>query len=331
MPRDGGSAPRYDPLAPLSPRRVTANPPSRPLMQLRRLALLCAVMVLAVTSLSAYIRLSKAGVGCVPWPQCYAQSAQQAKTGAAADGDDRTAYRAARLAHRVAAMLTLALVIGMLVICLGAKPALRAEAAMVVALLLLSLALAVLGRWSSGARVPAVAIGNLLGGFAMLALCARLVMARRAPPVPGLRGWVIGTALLLLAQVALGGLVSASHAALSCASGLDCFQAAQAIAWDTLNPWREPVLTGHAPFNAAGALAQALHRALGLALALLLLVLTVAAWRRGRPRTAALLLLVLGAQLIVGVALAQGTLPLSLALLHNVLATALLAALVLLI
>ena len=330
MPGDVAAATRYDPPAPVSPQHVPVNPPARPLMQLRRLALLCAVMVLAVTSLSAYIRLSKAGLGCAPWPQCYAQRAHLPQAGAATDLDDRTEYRAARLAHRVAAMVTLALVIGMLFVCLGARPVLRAEAAMAVALLVLSLALAVLGRWSSGARVPAVAIGNLLGGFAMLALCARLVLARRARSVPGLRAWAVGAALLLLAQVALGGLVSASFAGLSCSSGADCLQAAQTIGWDTLNPWREPVLTGPPRFNEAGALAQALHRVLGLVLAALLVALALAAWRRGRPRTAGLLLLLLGAQLIVGFALAPGGLPLSLALLHNVLATALLATLALL-
>ena len=42
--------------------------------RLRRLAWLCAVLVLAITSLSAFIRLSRAGLGCTPWPQCYTQS-----------------------------------------------------------------------------------------------------------------------------------------------------------------------------------------------------------------------------------------------------------------
>ena len=68
MPGDVAAATRYDPPAQVSPQHVPVNPPARPLMQLRRLALLCAVMVLAVTSLSAYIRLSKAGLGCAPWP-----------------------------------------------------------------------------------------------------------------------------------------------------------------------------------------------------------------------------------------------------------------------
>ena len=43
-------------------------------MLLQRMAWVCAVMVLLIMSLSAYLRLSKAGLGCEPWPQCYGQA-----------------------------------------------------------------------------------------------------------------------------------------------------------------------------------------------------------------------------------------------------------------
>ena len=38
---------------------------------LHRLALVAAALVLSITSLSAFIRLSNAGLGCDEWPQCY--------------------------------------------------------------------------------------------------------------------------------------------------------------------------------------------------------------------------------------------------------------------
>ena len=300
-------------------------------MFLRRLALLCVLMVLAVTSLSAYIRLSKAGLGCAAWPQCYGQSLRQLQQGVAASADERTATAAARLAHRVAAVTALLLVVTMVMVCFGTRPVLRAEGAMALALLALALFLAVLGRWSSGARVPAVAMGNLLGGFAMLALAARLAVAGRSSRVPRLRVLVAAATLLLLVQVALGGLVSASYAGLSCGGWADCLQAAHRIGWDTLNPWREPVLGTLPPINPAGALAQALHRGLALILVAVLLPLAVAALRRGRPRSGALLLILIVAQAAVGLAMVQGSLPLALALLHNLLAASLLATLVLLI
>ena len=308
----------------------TVNPTDRRFVYLRRLALLCAVMVLAVTSLSAFIRLSKAGLGCADWPQCYGQSLRQLQQGVAPNADEQTATAVARLAHRVAAVTALVLVITMVMICFGTRPVLRAEGAMALALLGLALFLAVLGRWSSGARVPAVAMGNLLGGFAMLALSARLAVAGRPLHAPRLRAGVLCAAMPLLAQVALGGLVSASYAGLSCSGWVDCLQAARTIGWYTLDPWREPVLGRLPAINPAGALAQALHRGVAFALVLLLPVLAVAALRRGRPRSAMTLLVALAAQVAAGLAMVQWSLPIALALLHNLLAAGLLVVLVLL-
>jgi cytochrome c oxidase assembly protein subunit 15 len=309
---------------------ATVNSFDRRFPVLRRLALLCAVMVLAVTSLSAYIRLSKAGLGCADWPQCYGQSLRQLQQGVAVTADEQAATAAARLVHRIVAVTALLLVVTMVMVCYGSRPVLRSEGLIALALLALALFLAVLGRWSSGARVPAVAMGNLLGGFAMLALCVRMAMAGRALPALRLRGWVAAAVLLLLAQVALGGLVSASFAGLSCNGWAECVEAAHGIGWGTLNPWREPVLGALPTTHPAGALAQVLHRGVAGALVLLLAALAIAAWRRGRTRSAAALLLLLAAQATVGLSMVQAALPLGLALLHNLLAASLLGALVLL-
>ncbi len=300
------------------------------LVFLRRAALLCAVLVLAVTSLSAYIRLSKVGLGCADWPQCYGQSLRQLQQGVVAGADEPATTVAARLAHRVTAVCVLLMAVTMAMACFGTRPVLRAEGAMALALLGLALFLAVLGRWSSGARVPAVTMGNLLGGFAMLALCARLAMAGHSLPAPGLRAWVVVAMFLLLAQVALGGLVSASFAGLSCDDWAGCMQAARSVDWETLEPWREPVLGAQPPINPAGALAHWLHRASALALVPMLAALAIAALLRCRPCSAMALLAMLGAQAAVGVLMVQESLPLGLALLHNMLAAGLLAMLVLL-
>ena len=52
----------------------------------RRLALLLTVLVLVITSLSAYIRLSRAGLSCAEWPQCYGERLRQAQQGLAEIG-----------------------------------------------------------------------------------------------------------------------------------------------------------------------------------------------------------------------------------------------------
>ena len=90
---------------------------------------------------------------------------------------------------------------------------------MALGLLALALFLAMLGRWTADARVPAVVLGNLLAGFAMFALSCRLALATSARPRAraACRGaWVTVAGAVLVAQIALGGLVSAAHAGLSC-------------------------------------------------------------------------------------------------------------------
>ena len=57
---------------PHSPPSPTDSPRAR--LWLRRLAWLCAAMVLAITCLSAFVRLVNTGVGCTPWPGCYGQT-----------------------------------------------------------------------------------------------------------------------------------------------------------------------------------------------------------------------------------------------------------------
>lgn len=296
---------------------------------LRRLALLCATLMLVVTSLSAFIRLSNAGLGCADWPACYGQELRRLQQGLAASDEAQAATATARLVHRLTASTALLLVITMVLVCFGSRPLFVHEGLLALALLLLALGLAVLGFWSSAARVPAVAMGNLLGGFLMLALCVRLATPRESPP-SGLRAWIAVAALLATMQVALGGLLSASHAGLSCSGWSDCGlrDALQASGWQSMDPWREPVLNAVPPVNPAGALANSVHRHVGVLLSLVLLGLAMTMLRRGRTRSAALLTLLLVAQVVAGAALAASMLPLGLALLHNVLAAALLSALV---
>ncbi|HEX7440469.1 MAG TPA: COX15/CtaA family protein, partial [Caldimonas sp.] len=231
-----------------------------------------------------------------------------------------------RLAHRVVAMAALLLVILMAMTCFAMRPLLHREGRIALALLACVVFLAVLGLWTSGARVPAVAMGNLLGGFVMLALCGR--MARSAGLAPARRGalgaWAWVGVALLLAQIASGGLVSAGFAGLSCPDLTGCD--ASGIAWQTLDPWREPVLDAARGTNSAGALASDLHRASALLVALVMVLLAVAVWRGGRRSEAALVLALLAAQAALGTMLVVWRLPLAVALAHNLVAALLLAA-----
>ncbi len=292
---------------------------------LHRLALLCLLLLVAVTSLSALMRHRAAGLGCDPWPACYGQGDRVAATpGAVMVGGQ--ALTAARVAHRIAATLALLLVIAMVAIAFGARPALRRAGGLALALLVLATLLALLGLFTPGARLPAVAMANLLGGMLMLALAARLV----GPPArEGLGLAAVGVAGLLLLQTLSGALVSASHAGLACTDIAECVTQVRAAGWDwpSLDPWREPRFAVGTP-HPDGALAQLLHRLGSSVVVPAVAVLGVAAVRRGRRHAGIALLALLALQWALGMAIGSTGLPLVPVLLHN-LGTALLLALVL--
>ncbi|HRP86144.1 MAG TPA: hypothetical protein PLS34_01330 [Gammaproteobacteria bacterium] len=160
------------------------------------------MLLFAVTSLSAFVRLSN--------------SADAAAAPMAAEGTavaiEGEAVLMARGAHRMAASAALLVVVALMVLSLGPRPYLRREGLLSLGMFALVVFLAVLGRWSSGTVGPGVTLGNLLGGFLLFALCWRLAWpnapaaAARRPALPAL------LALLALAvQVALGALSHPAH------------------------------------------------------------------------------------------------------------------------
>lgn len=286
------------------------------------MAIACAVLVLAITSLSAFIRLSRAGLGCQPWPQCQAQLLREATQGVAPA--PAGAVAAARVAHRVTAVGALLLVIAMLMVAYASAPPLPRQGRLVLALLGLAVFLAVLGRMTADSRLPAVVLANLLAGLAMLAVSWRLVAATTGAPASGARPlpatWVGVALVMLAAQIVLGGLVSAAHAGASCPRLAGCDLAG--ASWQALNPWHAPDADAGV---AAGALVHMAHRFAGFVTAIVLAAVGIAGWRRGHRAGALVLALVL-VELAAGLALVAGGTPLALALVHNVLAALLLAA-----
>ena len=179
---------------------------------IRRLALIGVAMMLALAVVSAYLRLSAAGIGCTPWPACY-----QEQSVATAHHH----HPVARLAHRV-----LASGLGIVVITIvAASVAMRPRRTVVLwtslALLALTGLLAALGRATSNTAGPGIALANLLGGMAMAALLWWLaIQAKREPGQRGapLRWPVAATVVLLLLQVSLGGVISTTRSTAACAS-----------------------------------------------------------------------------------------------------------------
>ncbi|MBX3693550.1 MAG: COX15/CtaA family protein [Steroidobacteraceae bacterium] len=271
---------------------------------LRRMAQSCLLLTVLIITLSAFVR----------------------HRGAGPEAD----VLVARAAHRVVASVTLLLVIAMVLASYTARPALRREGALALGLLGLALGLAVLGVVTPGSQLPAVTLGNLLGGFAMLALCARLVAVtgERRPPDAVLARAGVLAAILLVLQVALGALVSATHAGLSCHSLAECTALAAGGGWDFsgLDPWRLPATDGAGlASGAAGAAVQWVHWVGGFVVAAVALAFGWLAWRRGRRHSALGLAALLMVVVALGIVIGEGNSSLPVVLLHNLTAASLLA------
>lgn len=307
---------------------ATAAPTDRRRRMLRRMAMACLVLVVLVVALSAFMRHRGAGLGCEDWPACYGQGSRDTRAGeAVVPGDD---VAMARRAHRVIATLALVLAVAMAIGSIAVRPVLRREGLLAIGLLALGLGLAVLGVATPGSRMPAVTLGNLLGGFAMLALCARMASVagaapdRRCDPVLARTAGLV--AILLVLQVALGALVSATHAGLACRSIAECFELAGSGGWDpaAFDPWRIPE-PGTAGTARAAASVQLAHRAGAIITAAAVLALGLLAWLRHERLKAVALGGLLFAALALGAVIGDGGLPLPAVLLHNLAAAGLLA------
>ena len=259
-----------------------------------RMALAAAALTFVVIVASAFMRHTQAGLACADWPACYGRIAASP----ARDAAPSTGVRVARIAHRLAATGVLALVIGLLLVAWTQKPAWKREGA---------------SRWrrsSSPPRspcsasrrrargLPAVTLGNLLGGYLMLALLAATAAAardvrgdraagasRRAP----LRAGRAGDRARAFVQAASGGLIGAQYALTACPTLAGCPHLLVRRAWSrasALDPLRElSIVDGRVVPPAGAAGLHVIHRALGIAVAIATLVLAFGLRsRRAAPR-----------------------------------------------
>ncbi|MEQ9563520.1 MAG: COX15/CtaA family protein, partial [Woeseiaceae bacterium] len=190
---------------------------------MRALAITCLGLVLLLVSLSAYLRLEHSGIGCSPWPECYGNIGVERPDTALHERLIEDATNAASWAtplHRLVAT-----VLGVLVLALAFLAILKKrDRSIVAALLLLTVYLAVVGAISGSLRNPAIVMGNLVGGFGMLALLGWMVLRRPLPSSapPALHRITVLALLFLGLQILLGGLTSANFAASACVTLPDC-------------------------------------------------------------------------------------------------------------
>lgn len=297
----------------------------------RRTAFAAAVLTFIVIVASAFMRHTQAGLACGDWPACYGRiTAAIADTGGDASNTNAGAapsagVRVARIFHRLAATGVLALIVGLLLVAWTQKPRWKREGLLAAAALGVAGSLAVLGIATPGAMLPAVTLGNLLGGYLMLALLvATYAHASATDAAPtGRARWIAGAALVLaFAQAALGGTIGAQYALTACPTlgacpGMPFDQAAATTAFDPFRPLSVAGGRIVPPADAAGV--HVMHRLFGIVVTMAALVVALT-FRRTCRRAALLLAACAVAAPLLGAAaiLALPSLPLT--VLHNAVA-----------
>jgi cytochrome c oxidase assembly protein subunit 15 len=290
----------------------------------------------------AYTRLSDSGLGCPDWPGCYATASPVAAAQHIADAEaaaptgpvtERKAW--IEMIHRYFAMALGVLIILLLVAALAA----RREQPAAWRWALLTLGWVILQGMFGALTVtwklyPAVVTGHLLGGMGLLALLALQVRPRAAlregGGLDGRDRAVLGVAaLVLLAQLALGGWVSTNYAVLACTG----FPTCNGHWWPAMN-WsegftllRELGKRADGQFISMSALVaiQWSHRLLAVAVVITLGWLVARLWQRGpdAQRRALLIAGLVALQLATGLSNVVLGWPLSAALAHTAGAAAL--------
>jgi cytochrome c oxidase assembly protein subunit 15 len=199
----------------------------------------------------------------------------------------------------------------------------------------LTVFLAWLGIYSEGLHSPAVVMGNLGGGFAMLGLLGWMVL--REPNDRTNRGtlrtWAALAIVTLGLQIFLGGLTSANFAASACQTIPDCHGswlpgAEIATAFD-LSRTHEIGSTGMVLGGAERAAIHKLHRLMAVLTLVAVTIAATVAWKEGRDiRIMGYVAMALvSAEFLLGVSAILTGLPIALAVAHNWLAALLLLAL----
>lgn len=302
-----------------------------------KLAVVSLLFVIALVSVSAYLRLDNSGLGCADWPDCYgligAPAEETPTVGSTYERLSEEARQPASRAtsvHRLVASILGLLVLAMALVSLWE----RQDRVLSFSLLGLTVFLAWLGIYSGGLHSPAIVMGNLGGGFTMLGLLGWMVFrdapARSAAPAK-LRGSVVLALLLLCLQIALGGITSANFAASACRTLPDCHGSwlpgsGLSTAFD-LTRQHEIGPTGLALGGPERADIHKLHRLVAIVTLVTVLIAGLLALRVIPGPTAVVVMILVTAEFSVGVAAIFTDLPIAIAVAHNWLAAILLLSL----
>jgi len=316
----------------------------------RKLVLVSILLAIVVVSLGAYTRLTHAGLGCPDWPTCYGlidvpETAEQIALAKQAFPDSQIEPQKAwnEMIHRYFAGA-----LGLLILTIAVMSFKQRHQGTPLRLPLLILALvtfqAALGMWTVTLKLmPIVVMGHLLGGFTTLCLLF-LLHLRLKPQRVNQSDWrvkkygrygLIGI-VILTGQIALGGWTSSNYAALSCVELPICQSGWQEQlnferSFDLIPPERASYEFGHLAHDERVTI-HVVHRFGAIVTAVYLIWLSMMVFIKAQTsffKNSALLLgVTLVTQVLLGISNIWFSLPISVAVGHNIVAACLMLTLI---
>lgn len=313
--------------------------------RLYRWALFATFIACVVVVLGAFTRLSDAGLGCPDWPGCYGHLTWPTSEGAVAVAEARFPESPVEhdktwpeMVHRYFASFLGLIILTMTVVTwrwASKTPHQHYPRFHILGLLALVILQGLFGMWTVTLKLwPQIVTAHLLGGFATLSLlwlftqrCSGAYwqlpehLLRR---LFGLKLLTLLTLLALIIQIALGGWTSSNYAALACTDLPTC----HSQWWPDMDFVRAFNFGQHIGPNYLGGLLEneartaihVSHRIGAIAVSLLVLLLGWKLVSFGSVVTkpiAWLLLMVLFAQVALGITNVLSSLPLPVAVAHN--------------
>ena len=317
---------------------------------LKKLVFLSIILALIVVVLGAYTRLTHAGLGCPDWPGCYGmidvpETTEQIIKAQQAFPDSTIEPHKAwnEMIHRYFAG-SLGLLIALIAFLSFKHRKQGLPLRLPLLILIIVIFQAALGMWTVTMKLmPIVVMGHLLGGFTTLCLLFLLYLRLKAYHLTHSeftlkkygRYGLIGI-VLLTAQIALGGWTSSNYAALTCTE-LPICQAGWVESltftesFDLIPPEKETYEYGHLGHNERLTI-HVMHRLGAIVTTVYLSWLILMVFLKARTlffkQSAVAVGFFLILQISLGISNIWFSLPLSVAVSHNIVAACLMLALI---
>ncbi|KGJ92667.1 COX15/CtaA family protein [Colwellia psychrerythraea] len=326
---------------------------------LTRLVLISLLLAMVVIGLGAYTRLTHAGLGCPDWPTCYGlidvpetsiqiAAAEQAYPErpvepAKAWNEMIHRYFAGSLGLLIAAIALLSLRLRY-----SKNSSFRYPLFLPLSILCLVIFQAALGMWTVTLKLmPIVVMGHLLGGFTTLCLLFLLYLRIKATtrtqrksqvelPLKKYTRYAFVGITILTAQIALGGWTSSNYAAMSCVELPICqgdwlSDLNFAQSFELIPPEQDSYEFGHLAHNERVTI-HVTHRLGAIITSIFLTWLAVSIFIKTSTaltkKSAIALLVLLVIQISLGVSNIWFSLPLNVAVAHNLVAACLMLSLI---